>query len=139
MIHDSLEQTIGITAACIPAIKPLFRSKRSAKNPARHLEDPRPLHRHLNISMPSSLFARTADDSAGTHQTENEPNSFFQSDEIGLESADGRSDNMEIGLPQTVHISHERILDSIPGMWSAVSQPQDDRKASNHALVLPGA
>ena len=126
MIHDSLEQTIGITAACIPAIKPLFRSKRSAKNPARHLEDPRPLHRPLNKSMPSSLFARTADDSAGTHQTENKPNSLFHSDETGLEDVDGRGDNMEIGLPQTVHISHENTLDSVPGMWSAVSHPKDD-------------
>ena len=127
MIHDSLEQGIGIIAACIPTLKPLFHSKRSAKKSAGQLEDQRPLHSHLNKSTPSSFLARNAHKSAGTYQVEIGPGSLIQTEEVGLESLDGKGGNVEIGLVKTVDISHERNPDSVPGLWSALSHPQDDR------------
>ena len=138
MIYDSLEQNLGIIAACIPAIKPLFRSKRSAKNSARQVEDQRPLHRDLNESAPSPPLAHTAHDSAGTYQTEIERGLSIQRDEISLESLDGKGDNVEIGLPKTAHISHESTPDSVPGMWSAVSHPQDDGTKLRLSLSMHG-
>ena len=125
-MYDSVEQDVGIVAACIPTITPLFRSKGSAKKPARQPEDQRPLHRHLKKSTLSSLLARTAHESSETHLTEIGPNSLNQRGEVGLESVNGRGGNVEAGIVKTVEISHERTVDSVPGMWSAVSHPQDD-------------
>ena len=124
-IYDSFEQNLGILAACIPTLRPLFSSKRSATKSARQLEDPRPLRKYLNKSTPSSLLACTAHDSGGTHQTEIGPRSLIQTDEVGLESLDGRDRNLDMSLTKTVDISNERTLDSVPGVWSAVSHPQD--------------
>ena len=139
MIYDSLEQNIVILAACIPALRPLFRSKKPAKKSAPQLEDQRPLHRHLNKSTPCSLLARTVHESAGTHQNEIGPRSLDQKDEVGLESLDGRDGNVEIAPTKTVDISHERPLDHVPGMWSAVSHPQDDETNFDQARLFRGA
>ena len=136
MIHDSLEQDLGVLAACIPAINPLFRSKRSATRSAGQLEDQRPLHRHLNKSTPSSSLARTAHTPAGTYQVEIGPGSLIQTEEVGLESLDRKGGNVEIGLVKTVDISHERNPDSVPGQWSALSHPQDDGTNFDQAKVL---
>lgn len=125
-MYDSLEQDIGIIAACIPAITPLFHSKRAAKKSAGQLEDHRPRHRHLNKSTPNSLLARTAPESAETRHTEIGPRSSIQTVGVGLESLDGTGGNVETGLAKTVDVSHERTVDSIPGIWFAVSHPQDD-------------
>ena len=125
-MYDSLEQDIGIVAACIPAINPLFHSKRAAKNSAHQLEDQRPLHKNSNKSTPSSLLARTDHESAETHQTEIGPKSLIQTGQVCLESLDGRGGNVEVGIVKRVEISHERTVDSVPGIWFAVSHPQDD-------------
>ena len=109
MLYDSLEQDLGILAACIPALKPLFRSKRSAKEPARQQEDQRPLHHQLNESKPSSLLARTGHDCTGTHGAATGPSSLDQEDEVGLERLDKRGGNLEIGLTKTVDITYERF------------------------------
>lgn len=122
-----LEQDIGIVAACIPTLKPLFSSQRLAKNSARQLEDQRPLHSYLNKLTPSSAKARTAHESAGTYQVEFGPGSLIQREDVGPESLDRRGGTLEIGLVKTVDISHERNPDYVPGIWSAVSHPQDDR------------
>ena len=132
IIYYSLEQDLGILAACIPAISPLFRSKRSAKNSARQLEDQRPLHDYLDKSTPSSSKARTTHKSTGTYQVEIGPGPLVQTEDAGLESLD-RKGGVEIGLVKTVNNSHERNPDSVPGIWSAVSQPQDDGKTFYHA------
>ncbi len=126
-MYDSLEQDLGIIAACIPAINPIFRSKRSAKNSAGQLEDQRPLHSPLNKSTPSSSLAPTAHNSARTYQVKIGPGSLTQTEDVGLETMDRKGGNVEIGLVKTVDISHERNPDSVPGIWSAVSHPQDDR------------
>ena len=134
MTYDSLEQNVAILAACSPAITPLFRSKGSAKKSARQLEDQRPLHRHLNKSTLSSLLARTAHESAETHQTEIGPRASIQTDEVGLKSLDGRGGSLETGLAKTVDVSHEETVDSVPGpIWFAVSHPQDDGTNFRHA------
>lgn len=125
-MYDSVEQNVGIIAACIPTITPLFRSKESAKKPARQPEVQRPLHRHLKKSTPSSFLARTAHESSETHLTEIGPKSSIQNGDIGLESLHGSSGNVEAGIVKTVEISHERTVDSVPDMWSTVSHPQDD-------------
>ena len=126
VIHNSLEQDVGILAASSPAITPLFRSKGSAKKSARQLEDQRPLHRHLKKSTLSSFLARTAHESAETLQTETGPKSLIQTGEVGLESVNRRGGNVEAGIVKTVEISHESTVDSVPGMWFAVSHPQDE-------------
>ena len=132
MICDSLEQNLVILAACIPALRPLFRSKKSAKKSIPQLEDQRPLHRQLDKSTPSSSKARTTHESTGTYQVEIGPGPLIQTEDAGLESLD-RKGGVEIGLVKTVNISHERNPDSVPGIWSAVSQPQDDGKTFYHA------
>lgn len=137
--YDSLEQDIGIVAACIPAIIPLFRSKRAAKKSVGHLEDQRPLHNHSNKSTPCSVMACTAHKSAETYQTEIGPKSLIQTGEVGLESLDGRGSNVETGIVETVEISHERTVDSVPAIWFAVSHPQNDATNSGQAWVLHGA
>ena len=133
MMYDSLEQDIGIVVACIPAITPLFHSKRAAKKSAGQLEDQRPLHRHLNKSPLSSLLVRTAHESAETHQTEIGPRSSIQTVGVGLESLDGTGGNVETGLAKTVDVSHERTVDSVPSIWFAVSHPQDNGTKLGHA------
>ena len=134
MIYNSLEQDVGILAACSPAITPLFRSKGSAKTSARQLENKRPLHRHLNKWMPSSLLALTTHASAERHQTEIGPRSSIQTDEVGLKSLDGRGGDSETGLAKTVDVSHEEAVDSVPEpIWFTVSHPQDDGTNLSHA------
>ena len=124
--NDRLEQDLGVLAACIPAIRPLFRSNGSAKNSARQLEDQRPLRSYPDKATPSSSKARTAHESAETSQVEIGAGSLIRTEDVGPDSLDRKGGTVEIGLVQTVDISHERNPDSVPGIWSAVSHPQDD-------------
>ena len=134
MMYDSLEQDIGIVAACIPAINPLFHARKATRKSAHQLEEQRPLHKPTNKSTPSSLLARTAQESAETHQTEIEPKSLVQTGEPGLVSLHRRGGDVEAGIVKTVEISHEETVDSVPGpIWFAVSHPQDDGTNFGHA------
>ena len=134
MIHDSLEQGLGIIAACIPTLKPLFHSTRSAKKSSHRLDGELSPHRLLNKPTPSPLLARTVHATAETHQTEIGPKSLIQTGEVGLESSNGRRDNVEAGIVKTVEISHEETVDSVPGpIWFAVSHPQDEGTNFGHA------
>lgn len=126
MIYDSLEQDVGIIAACSPAMTPLFRSKGSAKKSAHELEDKRPIHRHLNKWASPSLLALTTHTSAERHQAEIGPRSSIQTDEVGLKSLDGRGGTSETGLAKTVDISHEGTVSFVPATWFSVSHSQDD-------------